>query len=384
MTNDRMRFETAAIHAGQDPDPATGAAVVPIYQTSTYVQEAVAKHKGFEYSRTDNPTRHALETCLAALEGCDHAIAFASGMAAMSTLALTLKSGDRVVLPDDVYGGTYRLFAKVMIDLGVDFVTVDMTDEQAVSRALEPGAGLVVAETPTNPLLKVLDIAMLARLAGDAGARLVVDNTFATPFIQRPLEYGADVVLYSGTKYLGGHSDLIAGSLATPDDALAERLRFLQNAAGAVPGPFDSWLMLRGLKTLAIRMRAHCEGAERIALWLDAHDGVERVFYPGLPTAQGHDLATKQMSAAGEPLYGGMISIELDSEERALAVCQRTKLFFLGESLGGVESLIEHPGKMTHASLAGSGMEVPPGLLRLSVGIEHPDDLIGDLETALS
>ena len=384
MTNDRMRFETAAIHAGQDPDPATGSAVVPIYQTSTYVQEAVAKHKGFEYSRTDNPTRRALETCLAALEGADHAIAFASGMAAMATLALTLKTGERVVLPDDAYGGTYRLFAKVMVDLGIDFVTVDMTDEQAVAGALEGGAGLVVAETPTNPLLKILDIAMLARLAGDAGARLVVDNTFATPFIQRPLEYGADLVLYSGTKYLGGHSDLVAGSLTTSDAALAERLRFLQNAAGAIPGPFDSWLLLRGLKTLAIRMRAHCEGAERIARWLVAHDGVERVFYPGLPSSQGHDLATKQMSAAGEPLYGGMISIELESEERALDVSARTKLFFLAESLGGVESLIEHPGKMTHASLAGSGMEVPPGLLRLSVGIEHADDLIGDLEAALA
>ena len=377
-----MRFETAAIHAGQDPDPATGAVIVPIYQTSTFVQQAVAKHKGFEYSRTDNPTRAALEICLAALEGAGDAIAFASGMAAMATLALTLKSGDRVVIPDDVYGGTYRLFSKVMVDLGLSYVTVDMTDESAVAAALEDGAQLVVAETPTNPLLKILDIAMLARLAGDAGARLVVDNTFATPYLQRPLDLGADVVLYSGTKYLGGHSDLVAGSLATSDPALAERLRFLQNAAGAVPGPFDSWLLLRGLKTLAIRMRAHCEGAERIAEWLSTHEGVDRVFYPGLVTAQGHDLATKQMSAAGEPLYGGMISVEFSSEERALQVCERTKLFFLGESLGGVESLIEHPGKMTHASLAGSGMEVPDGLVRLSVGIEHPDDLMADLEQA--
>jgi cystathionine beta-lyase/cystathionine gamma-synthase len=378
-----MRFETAAIHAGQDPDPATGAAVVPIYQTSTFVQQAVAKHKGYEYSRTDNPTRQALETCLAALEGADHAIAFASGMAAMATLALTLKSGDRVLIPDDVYGGTYRLFSKVMTDLGVSYASVDMTDEAAVAAALEDGAALVVAETPTNPVLKILDIAMLARLAGDAGARLVVDNTFATPYLQRPLDYGADVVLYSGTKYLGGHSDLVSGSLATSDAALAERARFLQNAAGAVPGPFDCWLLLRGLKTLAVRMRAHCEGAERIAHWLEAHEGVEKVFYPGLVSAAGHDLATKQMSAAGEPLYGGMISVELESEARALQVCERTKLFFLGESLGGVESLIEHPGKMTHASLAGSGMEVSDGLVRISVGIEHPDDLIGDLEQAL-
>jgi cystathionine gamma-synthase len=383
MKNDRMRFETAAIHVGQDPDPATGAAVVPIYQTSTYVQQAVGKHKGYEYSRTDNPTRRALETCLAALEGADHAVAFASGMAAMATLSLTLRSGQRVVIPNDVYGGTYRLFSKVMIDLGVDFAAVDMTDEAAVEAALGGGAGLVVAETPTNPLLKILDIGLLARLAEDAGALLVVDNTFATPYLQRPLEFGADVVLYSATKYLGGHSDLVAGSLATSDAGLAERLRFLQNAAGAVPGPFDCWLLLRGLKTLAIRMRAHCEGAARIAQWLASHEGVARVYYPGLETAQGHDLATKQMSAAGEPLYGGMISVEMDDEAAALALCERTELFWLGESLGGVESLIEHPGTMTHASLAGSGMEVPPGLVRLSVGIEHPDDLIADLDQAL-
>jgi cystathionine gamma-synthase len=381
---DRMRFETAAIHAGQDPDPATGAAVVPIYQTSTYVQQAVAKHKGFEYSRTDNPTRRALELCLAELEGAGHAVAFASGMAATTTLALTLKTGQRVVIPDDVYGGTYRLFSKVMAELGIDFVSVDMTDENAVAGALDGGASLVVAETPTNPLLKILDIAMLARRAHDAGALLAVDNTFATPYLQLPLDLGADVVLYSGTKYLGGHSDLISGSLATSNDELAARLRFLQNAAGAIPGPMDCYLMLRGLKTLAIRMRAHCAGAERVAAWLDAHDSVERVYYPGLPSAAGHDLATKQMSAAGEPLYGGMVSIELGSEERALAVCERTKLFFLGESLGGVESLIEHPATMTHASLAGSGMEVSPGLVRLSVGIEHPDDLLSDLEAALA
>jgi cystathionine beta-lyase/cystathionine gamma-synthase len=379
-----MRFETAAIHAGQDPDPATGAAVVPIYQTSTYVQQAVAKHKGFEYSRTDNPTRRALEICLAELEGAAHAIAFASGMAATTTLALTLKSGDKVVIPDDVYGGTYRLFSKVVGDLGIAYESVDMTDEGAVAAALEGGAGLVIAETPTNPLLKVLDIAMLARHAHDAGALLAVDNTFATPYLQLPLDLGADAVLYSGTKYLGGHSDLVSGSIATSNDELALRLRFLQNAAGAVPGPMDCYLMLRGLKTLAIRMRAHCAGAERVAERLVQHDGVERVYYPGLPSAQGHDLATKQMSAAGEPLYGGMVSVDLGREERALALCERTKLFFLGESLGGVESLIEHPATMTHASLAGSGMEVSPGLVRLSVGIEHPDDLLADLEAALA
>lgn len=381
---DAMRFETAAIHAGQDPDPATGAAVVPIYQTSTYVQEAVAKHKGFEYSRTDNPTRRALEQCLAALEGAEHAVSFASGMAAITTAALTLKQGDRVLIPDDVYGGTYRLFAKVLNDLGVAWTTVDMTDLDAVAEAMTGDVALVIAESPTNPLLKVLDLAGLARLAHDVDALLLVDNTFATPYIQRPLDFGADVVAYSATKYLGGHSDLIGGSLATSNDDLAERFRFLQNAAGAVPGPFDAWLLLRGLKTLAIRMRAHCAAAERVAEWLSTHEGVARVYFPGLADHPGHDIATRQMNAAGEPLYGGMVSIELDSAERALEVCSRTKLFWLGESLGGVESLIEQPATMTHASLAGSGMEVSAALLRLSVGIEHPDDLIADLDQALS
>ena len=380
---DAMRFETAAIHAGQDPDPTTGAAIVPIYQTSTYVQQGVANHKGFEYSRTDNPTRRALETCLAALEGSTHAIAFASGMAAITTLALTLRSGQRVLIPDDVYGGTYRLFAKVLKDVGIEWAAVDMTDLDAARSALEGGAALVLAETPTNPLLRVLDLAALADLAHEAGAVLAVDNTFATPYLQRPLELGADVSLYSATKYLGGHSDLVMGSIATSDEQLAQRLRFLQNAVGAVPGPFDSWLLLRGLKTLALRMRAHSTGAERVATWLKDHPRVERIHFPGDPDFDGYEVATKQMSAAGEPLYGGMISFEVDSEATAFRVCERTKLFFLAESLGGVESLIEHPGKMTHASLAGSGSEVSPGLIRLSVGIEDPDDLIGDLEEAL-
>jgi cystathionine beta-lyase/cystathionine gamma-synthase len=378
-----MRFETSAIHAGQDPDPATGAAVVPIYQTSTYVQDAVGEHKGFEYSRTDNPTRHALETCLAALEEAGHAIAFSSGMAAISTLAMTLTTGQRVVFPDDVYGGTYRLFSKVFAGLGIDWAAADMTDEDAVHKALDGEAGLLLAETPTNPMLKVLDLAMLAEAAHGAGALLVVDNTFATPYLQRPLEFGADAVLYSATKYLGGHSDLVMGSIATSDDDLAARLRFLQNSVGAIPGPFDSWLLLRGLKTLAIRMRAHSSNAARIAEWLEQRPAVSRVIYPGLASFPQHDLATKQMSAAGEALYGGMISFEVDTEERALAICERTKLFFLAESLGGVESLIEHPGKMTHASLEGSGMDVSPSLVRLSVGIEHPDDLIADLASAL-
>ena len=382
--SDAMRFETAAIHVGQDPDPTTGAAVVPIYQTSTYVQEAVARHKGFEYSRTDNPTRRALETCLSALEGSKHSLAFASGMAAITTLAMTLEQGDRVLLADDVYGGTYRLFAKVLVDLGIDFERVDMTDLGKVEAALKPGAALVLAETPTNPLLKVLDLAALAELAHGAGAHLSVDNTFATPYIQRPLELGADSVIYSATKYLGGHSDLVMGSLSLDDDELAARLRFLQNAVGAIPGPFDSWLLLRGLKTLSIRMRAHCSNAERIAAWLSEQAGVTRVHYPGDPSFEGHDIAKRQMTSAGEPLYGGMISFELESEARALEVCSKTKLFFLAESLGGVESLIEHPGQMTHASLAGSGGEIHDALIRLSVGIEHPDDLIADLAKALA
>lgn len=379
---DAMRFETAAIHAGQDPDPATGAAVVPIYQTSTYVQDSVAKHKGFEYSRTDNPTRQALETCLAALEGASDAIALGSGMAAIATLAMVLKAGQKVVFPDDVYGGTYRLFSKVLSDLGIGWVTADMTDESSVARALEGGAGLLLAETPTNPMLKVLDLAMLAEASHSAGAMFAVDNTFATSYLQRPLDFGADVVVYSATKYLGGHSDLVMGALVTDNEELAIRLRFLQNAVGAIPGPFDSWLLLRGLKTLGIRMRAHCAGAAQIAAWLEARADIERVIYPGLDSYEAKPVATRQMSAAGEPLYGGMISFEAASEAEALRVCERTKLFFLAESLGGVESLIEHPGKMTHASLAGSGMDVLPGLVRLSVGIEHPDDLIADLDHA--
>jgi cystathionine gamma-synthase len=382
--NEQIHFETAAIHAGQDPDSATGAAVVPIYQTSTYIQEAVGRHKGYEYSRTGNPTRAALETCLGVLEGSSQAIAFGSGMAAIATLALALRSGERVLIPDDVYGGTYRLFARVMGDFGVEYATVDMTSEKDVGAALSQGAGLVLAETPTNPTLTVLDLQMLADLSHEAGALCAVDNTFATAYLQQPLDAGCDVTVYSATKYLGGHSDLVGGALVTRSDELAERLRFLQNAVGAVPGPFDCWLLLRGLKTLGIRMRAHCAGAMRIAEWLDSRRDIETVFYPGLPDSPGHDLATKQMAAQGDPLYGGMVSFELDSEERALRVCETTELFWLGESLGGVESLIEHPGRMTHASLAGSEIEVSPKLVRLSVGIEHPDDLIADLDRALA
>jgi cystathionine gamma-synthase len=382
--SDGMRFETTAIHAGQEPDSLTGSVVVPLYQTSTYVQDEVGKPRGYEYSRTDNPTRNALEVCLAGLEQAPHAIAFGSGMAALTTLVMTLKSGDRVLIPDDVYGGTYRLFSRVMVDFGISYETVDMTDEEAIAKGLEGGARLVVAETPTNPLLKVLDLEMLSTLAHDAGAFVVVDNTFATPFIQLPLSMGADAVVYSATKYLGGHSDLVMGSVATADDQLAERLRFIRNALGPIPSPFDCWLLLRGLKTLALRMQAHCVNARKVAEFLESHDGVTKVYFPGLEGALGHDIATRQMNASGEPLYGGMVSFELDSEELALAVCAKTKLFFLGESLGGVESLIEHPARMTHFSLAGSPIEVPGTLVRLSVGIEHPDDLVADLDQALS
>ena len=381
---DVMRFETAAIHAGQDPDPATGAAIVPIYQTSTFAQQAVGHHKGFEYARTDNPTRRALETCLAALEGTEHAIAFASGMAAITMLVMALpKDKRRVLIPDDGYGGTFRLMDKVMVGQGATYATVDMTRPEAVADQLD-GVGLVLAESPTNPLLKVLDLETLARLTHEAGALFAVDNTFATPFVQRPLDLGADAVVYSATKYLGGHSDLVAGAVTTGNGDLADRLRFLQNAVGAVPGPFDSWLLLRGLKTLGLRMRRHSHNAARVADWAASRPEFRRVLYPGLEGAGDASLARRQMSASGEPLYGGMVTVELDSEEQALRVCASTYLFFLAESLGGVESLIEHPGKMTHASLAGSGIEVSPALVRLSVGIEHPDDLIADLEGALA
>lgn len=379
---DRMRFETRAIHVGQEPDPATGAVIVPIYQTSTFAQRSVGEHAGYEYARTDNPTRHSLEECLASLESASHAIAFASGMAAITALAMTLHPGDVVVIPDDVYGGTYRLFDKVTKDLGLAYRMVDMTDLEGVEQAAD-GAALVLAETPTNPVLKVLDLRSLADIAHSAGALFAVDNTFATPFLQRPLDLGADAAVYSATKYLGGHSDLVMGAVTTSSDHLAERLRFLQNAVGAIPGPFDCWLLLRGLKTLALRMRAHSSSAARIAGWLDEDERVAAVNYPGLPASPSHELAAQQMRADDEPLYGGMVSFEVDSEERALETCRRTNVFFLAESLGGVESLIEHPGRMTHASLAGSGLEVSPRLVRLSIGIEHPDDLIADLDQAL-
>ena len=377
-TGDAMRFETRAIHVGQEPDEAYGAVNVPIYQTSTYAQPGVGKPKAYDYARSGNPTREALQQVLASLEGGTRALAFASGLAAQTTLLLTLSPGDRIVLADDVYGGTYRLLARVMKDWGIDFATVDMTDLGALERAMTPATRFVWVETPSNPFLKIVDIAAAAAIAHAAGARCVVDNTFASPYLQRPLELGADVVLHSVTKYLGGHSDLIGGAIVTSDEALVERLTFLQNAAGAVPGPMDCYLAIRGVKTLAVRMQAHCRGARQVAAFLEGHPKVSRVHYPGLASHPGHEIAARQMAD-----FGGMVSFEVASRDEAIRIVEATRVFFLAESLGGVESLIEVPAPMTHASVAGSPLEVPETLIRLSVGIEHPDDLVRDLERAL-
>jgi len=377
-SGDAMRFETRAVHAGQEPESAFGAVNVPIYQTSTYAQPEVGKPKRFDYARTGNPTREALETVLASLEGGKHGLSFASGMAAEATLLLTLRPGDHVLLANDVYGGTYRLLARVLADWGVAHDVVDMTDLAAFRSAVRDETRVVWVETPTNPLLKVIDIAAAAELAHGAAAMCVVDNTFATPYLQRPLELEADVVVHSVTKYLGGHSDLVGGAVVTNDDALADRLTFLQNAVGAVPGPMDCYLALRGVKTLALRMEAHCRGARRIAEFLSQHPRVTRVHFPGIPGHPGFEVAVRQMKD-----FGGMVSFEVGSKDEAVRVVQRTKLFFLAESLGGVESLIEVPAPMTHASVSGSPLAVPDNLIRLSVGIEHPDDLVADLEQAL-
>lgn len=380
-------FETRAIHAGQEPDPLTGAVVPPIYQVSTYAQDGVGGLRGgYEYSRSANPTRTALQECLAALEapGMDGAtgLAFASGLAAEDTLLRTVcRPGDHAVIPDDAYGGTYRLFARVAQPWGLDHTPAPLVDPEAVAAAIIPGRTKVVwVETPTNPLLTVADIAALADVAHDAGAILVVDNTFASPYLQQPLLLGADVVAHSTTKYLGGHSDVVGGALITADAELGERLTYHQNAMGSVPGPFDSWLVLRGIKTLGVRMDRHCANALAVAEFLVGHPAVSEVLWPGLPGHPGHEVAVKQMRD-----FGGMVSFRVAAgEQAAVDVCGRTRVFTLGESLGGVESLIEHPARMTHASAAGSPLEVPGDLIRLSVGIETVDDLLADLDRALA
>jgi cystathionine beta-lyase/cystathionine gamma-synthase len=374
-----MDFETRAIHAGQEPDPATGAVTTPIYQTSTFVQDAVGEHKGYDYARVANPTRTVLQQALASLESADHGIAFSSGLGATTTLMHLVDPGQRVVLIADVYGGVYRMTSQVYEPKGYLFDYVPADEFPSLRDHLDENTRMVWIESPSNPLLNIVDIRAAAEAAHDAGAILVVDNTFATPYLQRPLELGADVVVHSTTKYLGGHSDVVGGFAATNDPTIAERLYFLQKSLGAVPGPFDSWLVLRGLKTLAVRMRQHCENAMAVALWLSRQPAVERVYYPGLPTHPNHTVAARQMRD-----FGGMVSFLARSEEEAVALVGRTKLFQLAESLGGVESLIEVPAKMTHASTASAPFASPPNLVRLSVGIESCDDLIGDLAYALT
>ncbi len=378
-------FNTRAIHAGQEPDPVTGAVVIPIYQVSTYAQDGVGGlRNGYEYSRSGNPTRTALQECLAALEapGIDTArgLAFASGLAAEDTMIRTvLKPGDHVVLPNDAYGGTYRLFKKVAEPWGIDLSTAAVTDPEAIAAAMTPKTKLVWIETPTNPLLNIGDIAAIAEVAHAGGALLVIDNTFASPYLQQPLLLGADVVVHSTTKYLGGHSDVVGGALVVTDPELGEQLAYHQNAMGAIAGPFDSWLVMRGIKTLGVRMDRHNENAAKVVELLEGHTSVGQVFYPGLTSHPNHEVAKKQMRG-----FGGMVSFRVKAgEQAALDICSKTTLFTLGESLGGVESLIEHPGRMTHASVSGSPLEVPNDLVRLSVGIEEADDLLADLEKAL-
>jgi len=376
-------FSTRAIHAGQEPDTATGAVVVPIYQTSTFAKQAVGKHRGYEYARTGNPTRAALEACIASLEGGRHGLAFASGMAAEATIMQLLKPGDHTVAVDDLYGGTYRLFHRVLEPMGLTFSFVDGADLQAVERSLTERTRLVWVESPTNPLLKLVDIEAVARLAHARSALLVVDNTFMSPYFQRPLGLGADIVVHSATKYLGGHSDVIGGALVVNREDLREQLAFLQNAVGGVPGPLDAWLVLRGLKTLAVRMREHDRNARLVADFLSEHPKVARVFYPGLPGNPQRELAQRQASG-----FGGMISFEVKGGlESARLVVERTRLFTLAESFGGVESLIELPAAMTHASIPAETRRargVADGLVRVSVGLEDVADLISDLDRALS
>lgn len=372
-------FATRAIHAGQDPDPQTGAVIVPVYQTSTFAQEEVGVHAGWDYARSGNPTRDALEAAVASLEGGGHGVAFASGLAACDGVLRTLRPGDHVVMANDVYGGTYRQFSRIHEPWGLDFDPVDMTDLGAVREAWRPETRMLWIETPTNPLLTIFDIAALSELAHDRGATVVVDNTFATPALQRPLDLGADVVVHSTTKYLGGHSDVVGGAVVTDDPAMAEQVRFVQNAVGGVPGPWDVFLVMRGLKTLSLRMRAHCENARAVVAALAASPDVDEILWPGLDTHPGHGIAAAQMDD-----FGGMISFRVASGAKALEVCSRFRVFTLAESLGGVESLVEHPGQMTHQSVAGSPLEVADDLIRLSVGIEDPADLAADLARALA
>jgi cystathionine gamma-synthase len=374
-----MEFETRAIHVGQDPETSTGALTTPIYQTSTFVQDAVGENKGYDYARVGNPTRTALQEALASLEGADHGIAFASGLGATTTLMHLVDPGQRVVLIADVYGGVYRMTSQVYEPKGYRFTYVPAAEfDDNLASHLDEDVRIVWVETPSNPLLNVVDVRRAADAAHAVGALLVVDNTFATPYLQQPLAIGADVVLHSTTKYLGGHSDVVGGFTATNDPTIAERLLFLQKSLGAVPGPFDSWLVLRGLKTLAVRMQRHCENARRIASFLDGHEAVDRVLYPGLESHPGHAVAARQMRD-----FGGMISFLAPSEEEAVELVARTNLFRLAESLGGVESLIEVPARMTHASTASAPFAAPANLVRLSVGIENVDDLVADLEAAL-
>src|SRR3954447_2293663 len=374
-----MDFETRAIHVGQEPDEATGAITTPIYQTSTYVQEAVGSNKGYDYSRAANPTRTALQEALASLENAAHGIAFSSGLGATTTLMHLVDPGERVVLIADVYGGVYRMTSQVYEEKGYKFTYVPASEfDDGLSSHLDEDVRLVWVETPSNPMLNVVDIRKAATAAHTVGAQLVVDNTFATPYLQQPLDLGADAVVHSTTKYLGGHSDVVGGFVATSDDALAERLYFLQKSLGAVPGPFDAWLVLRGLKTLAVRMRAHCENARRIVEFLEGHEAVQRVLWPGLPSHPGHEVARTQMRD-----FGGMVSFLTETDDEAIELVARTKIFQLAESLGGVESLIEHPARMTHASTASAPFAAPPNLVRLSVGIESITDLLADLEHAL-
>jgi cystathionine beta-lyase/cystathionine gamma-synthase len=377
-----MGFSTDAIHAGQEPDPTTGAVTTPIYQTSTYVQAELGKHKGFEYARTQNPTRTALEVCLATLERGARGFAFASGMAAITTITYLLRPGDHVVASNNMYGGTFRLFDQVVRHYGVAYTYVDTSDLEAVNAAWTPSTKLLYVETPTNPSMIISDLRALAALAREKGAWLCVDNTFMTPYFQRPIELGAHMVVHSTTKYLNGHSDMIGGAVISNDPAISERLQFLQNAAGAVPGPLDCWLVLRGLKTLSVRMDRHDANARHIAAWLTKHPKISTVYYPGLPTHPGHALHKGQTSG-----FGGMIAFDAGSIEAGARVLKATRLFALAESLGGVESLISHPASMTHASVPRAEREkvgLTDGLVRLSVGIEDLEDLQSDLERALS